>query len=77
MRSDAILGMVSEAAKSMSDAANASASDDTMDREPFAYRSGTDEVASYAYAFTNSPHGRNAEARDKDLTKAFKSMRAG
>lgn len=77
MRSYAMLGILSGAADSMADAANGSASPDEMDRMPFASKSGTDEVAAFAMAFTNSPHGRNAEARDKDLTKALKSMRAG
>lgn len=77
MKSAAMQKMVTQAAESMASDANSMASSDQMDREPFSSRSGVDEVAAYAFAFTNSPHGRNAEASKKYLTKAFKSIRAG
>ncbi len=73
MRSSGVRSLIDKAADQMVEKASAMTSTDEMDREPFKYLSGVDEVAAYATVFTNSPHGRNAEAKNKVLTKAYKS----
>ena len=75
MRSAPVRSMIEGAAGQMVESAASMVSPDEMDREPFKYLAGVDEVAAYATVFTNSPHGRNAEAKNKVLTKAYKSTR--
>lgn len=75
MKSGAMQALVNGAADKMARQAASMCSADDMDSPPFASTHGVDEVAAWASAYTSSPHGRNAQNKNKVLTKALNSVR--
>lgn len=74
MKSGAMQSLVNSAAEQMVSMATSMTSSDEMDNPPFTERHGVDEVAAWAYVSTSSPHGENAESKNRVLTKAFNSV---
>lgn len=75
MRSMPMQATVYRYAQAIADDASDACSADTMRNEPFMADHGVDAVAAYAHAFSATPHGRYAQAKNKVLTKAMNRKR--